>query len=85
MKGRLTGYQFVYDGVSKTWGNKAVANIVEREDSEVQGGTFNISERDIEAINKHEGYYKGRYDRKKQKIQGNDGTPYICYVYFRRF
>jgi len=77
----LSNYKFVYDGCSSTWGG-AVANILESADSIVWGGLYEISKSDLANLDKREGY-PDSYDRKKLKVEDDQGNIYKAITYFR--
>jgi gamma-glutamylcyclotransferase (GGCT)/AIG2-like uncharacterized protein YtfP len=82
-KGKIENYKFVYDGVSKAWGKRSVANIIECDGDEVEGGIFELTAKDLKNLDEHEGYNAGIYDRRKLRIRANNGDEYDCYVYLR--
>ncbi len=79
----LHGYRFVYDGKSKTWGNRSVANIVPDSDGVVYGALYRISENDERNLDKCEGYYSGIYNKKVVKVKDLGGKEYKAMVYYR--
>lgn len=81
-KAILNGYKFVYDGYSNYRGG-AVANIVEFEGGNVEGGVFEIDDDCIKNLDHYEGYPKA-YQRKIVKVQGENGQTYDAIVYLRK-
>ncbi len=78
----LDEYKFVYDGKSRTWDNKAVANVVDSEGCRVWGGLFEINENNLASLDFHEGY-PNSYDKKTVEVQDTDGNKYAAWLYFR--
>lgn len=77
----LEDYKFIYDGFSlKREG--PVANIFLNEGSVVRGGVFDISDRDLEKLDYHEGY-PGSYNRSLLTIKNIMGLQHEAIVYFR--
>lgn len=77
----LENYEFVYDGYSvyRKW---AVANIVAKEGAIVWGALYEITEEDLEKLNKHEGY-PASYKREKLIVKDDEGKEYKAWVYLR--
>ncbi len=78
----LDNYKFIYDGKSKGWDNKAVANVVASQGCQVWGGLFEINEDNLAALDCYEGYPK-IYNKKTVEVQDTDGNKYKALVYFR--
>ncbi len=77
----LVEYSFVYDGWSERRGGP-VANIVRGENGIVWGGIFEISEQDLETLDRFEGY-PHVYAREKLLVKDDSETEYEAWVYFR--
>ena len=80
-KGKLEGYEFVYDGFSNKW-NGAVANIIKKEGSVVEGGIFKITESDRDRLDSCEGYPRS-YQRPELMVKDARGNICKAYVYTR--
>lgn len=80
---KLIGYEFVYDGVSKTWGG-SVANIVEKIDGAVWGGVFEVNDEHLRTLDKYEGIDRGIYNKVELPVRINDGEKVIAFVYCRK-
>lgn len=80
--GKLNGHKFVYDGFSKRR-NGPVANIIESESDFVLGVIFLVDEQDEKNLDRFEGYPK-TYDKKFCKVDGEDGSVYNVFLYFRK-
>ncbi len=78
----LDKYKFVYDGESKRWDNKAVANVLYSDGCQVWGGLFEINEDNLAALDCFEGY-PDSYDKKMVEVQDADGDKYEAWVYHR--
>lgn len=80
----LENAEFRYDGQSKKWGNKAVANIVAADGQEVWGGLFKVTQGDLDELDspRCEGYPKS-YGKKIVKVRDDEGEYYDAWVYFR--
>ena len=80
-KGFLNGYEFVFDGFSNTR-NGAVANVIEKEGTLVEGGLFEITESDSDKLDDFEGY---PYTYKKKEFSVMDCNKKIlkAIVYYR--
>ena len=78
----LAGYKFVYDGYSSTW-DGAVANIVRDANGKVWGGLFEIDERDLEALNRYEGY-PHVYARETLRVRDETDNIYEALAYLRK-
>lgn len=78
----LDNAEFVYDGQSKTWGNKAVANIDAADGQTVWGGLFEVTNDDLDELDRHEGFPKS-YGKKIVKVHDAEGKDYDAWVYFR--
>jgi len=79
--GKLKNYRFVFDGYSRQWGC-AVANIVPSENESVWGGIYELSDKDLQILDRHEG--RGvRYNRKEVGVSLLDGSNINCSTYLR--
>ena len=80
--GYIKDYKFVYDGYSIRWGG-AVANIIPKKGEIVWGVIYEISEDDLKALDRQEGYPK-TYDRKEITVFCvNKNIEIKAYVYLR--
>jgi gamma-glutamylcyclotransferase (GGCT)/AIG2-like uncharacterized protein YtfP len=77
----LEGHRFVYDGYSVTR-QGSTANIIRSAVDFVRGGLFEITQKDREALDVHEGYPKD-YDRKIVEVKDAQGKAYAALTYFR--
>lgn len=80
-KGKLEGYEFVYDGHSDKR-NGAVANIIKKEGSVVEGGIFKITESDRDLLDRFEGC-PNTYKRQELTVEDSEGNICKVYVYMR--
>jgi len=80
----LNNAEFRYDGHSKKWSNKAVANIVGVDGGKVWGGLFEVSSNDIAELDSSrcEGFPKS-YGKKIVQVIDAEGKVYDAWVYFR--
>jgi len=80
----LNNAEFRYDGHSKKWDNKAVANIVSVDGGKVWGGLFEVSANDIAELDSPycEGFPKS-YGKKIVQVNDAKGKVYDAWVYFR--
>ncbi|MCS7231603.1 MAG: gamma-glutamylcyclotransferase family protein, partial [Elusimicrobiota bacterium] len=78
----LKGYLFVYVGYSE-YRKGAVANIIEKEDSVVWGGLYEIDSECLCKLDKYEGC-PCVYQRKLLTVITDDGREFQAYVYFRK-
>ncbi len=78
----VKGYRFVYDGYSTTR-KGAVANIVKDENCIVWGALYEITQTDLENLDKCEGYRKV-YKREYIVVKDSEGKEYKnVWVYLR--
>jgi gamma-glutamylcyclotransferase (GGCT)/AIG2-like uncharacterized protein YtfP len=77
----LEGYRLVYDGYSEMR-QGPTANIVKSVSEIVRGGLFEITEKDRQALDSHEGYSKD-YDRKVVEVKDAQGNASAAMTYFR--
>ncbi len=80
--GYLNNYKFIYDGQSKRWDKKAVANVVYSDGCQVWGGLFEINEDNLAALDCYEGY-PASYDKEMLEVQDTDGNKHKAWVYLR--
>ena len=78
----LNNAEFRYDGHSRNWDNKAVANIVNANGGNVWGGLFEVNENDLAQLDWHEGFPKS-YGKKIVQVNDAEGKVYDAWVYFR--
>jgi len=80
----LKNAEFRYDGQSKKWDNKAVANIVSADGQKVWGGLFEVSDNDLAELDSPlcEGFPKS-YGKKIVQVNDAEGKVYDAWVYFR--
>jgi gamma-glutamylcyclotransferase (GGCT)/AIG2-like uncharacterized protein YtfP len=78
----LNNARFRYDGHSKTWNNKAVANIISSDSEKVWGGLFEINENDMTQLDICEGFPE-RYGKKTMRVIDTKGEIHSAWVYFR--
>lgn len=78
----LNNAGFRYDGRSKTWDDKAVANIVSSDGEKVWGGLFEVSGNDLAELDRCEGFPKS-YGKKIVQVIDIEGNVYDAWVYFR--
>ena len=82
-KGSLSGHSLTFNKYSGGW-DGGVADVIRDEDSEVWGLVFEISESDLERLDRYEGYYKDKpslYERWKAVIDTPDGQVSDVWVY----
>ena len=80
----LNNADFRYDGQSKKWAYKAVANIASVDGGKVWGGLFELSANDIAELDSSrcEGFPKS-YGKKIVQVHDAEGKVYDAWVYFR--
>jgi len=80
--GKLDNHGIVFDGYSKKWGG-SVANVIPSEGVDVEGGVFEITNDDLNSLDKCEGYPVS-YDRREVIIKAENGVNINnVVVYFR--
>ena len=93
-KGSLSGYRLTFNRFSNGWGG-GVADVIQDQDSKVWGLVFEISDSDLERLDRYEGYNKDRneslrdyhisntnlYERWKAVIDAPDGQVSDVWVY----
>lgn len=77
----LADYKFVYDGQSRLRGG-GVANIISGWRGKVWGGLYEISDTDLNMLDKYEGYPK-YYQRKTVSVKNEQGEVQKAIVYCR--
>jgi len=77
----LKDYKFVYDGYSENR-KGAVANIIKSPGSVVLGGIYEITQVDLQELDKYEGY-RDTYNRREMKVENDAGMIYTAIVYYR--
>lgn len=77
--GVLKGFRFVYDGTSERWGG-AVGNIIPSDAESVQGALFEVTDSDLAALDRYEGYPE-RYQ--KIEVQVEATGVLIAFAYYR--
>lgn len=80
-KAVLQGYRFAFPLRSKRWGG-GVAGILIEKGEEVEGVVYELSEEDLERLDKFEGVDKERYYRKKVKVVLGDGSSIEAWTFF---
>lgn len=78
----LENSQFIYDGESSQWNNKAVANIISRQNSKVWGGLYEILSNDLDNLDHHEGY-PNNYGKGIVIVKDKNKKEYPAWVYYR--
>ena len=82
-KGSLSGYRLTFNRFSSGWGG-GVADVIREPDSKVWGLVFEISDSDLERLDRYEGCYKEQtslYERWKAVIDTPDGQVCDVWVY----
>jgi len=82
-KGSLSGYRLTFNRFSSGWGG-GVADVIQEQGSEVWGLVFEISDSDLERLDRYEGCYKEQtslYERWKAVIGTPDGQVCDVWVY----
>ena len=77
----LPEYSFMYDGYSERRGG-AVGNVAPSKNSVVWGGIFEISEKDLESLDRLEGY-PHVYGRQKLPVKDDSGASHQAWIYLR--
>jgi gamma-glutamylcyclotransferase (GGCT)/AIG2-like uncharacterized protein YtfP len=76
----LEGYRLVFNKIASRNRMEGYANIVKDGGSYVEGILYDITDEDIEKLDKHEGYPQ-HYDRKKLKVRLANGETVEAVVY----
>ena len=82
-KGSLSGYSLTFNRFSNGWGG-GVADVIQDQDSKVWGLVFEISDSDLERLDRYEGYHKDQtsmYERWKALIDTPNGQISDVWVY----
>ena len=82
-KGSLSGYRLTFNRFSSGWGG-GVADVIQKQGSKVWGLVFEISDSDLERLDRYEGYYKDQnslYERWKAVINTPNGQISDVWVY----
>ena len=82
-KGSLSGYRLTFNRFSSGWGG-GVADVIQKQGSKVWGLVFEISDSDLERLDRYEGYYKDQnslYERWKAAIDTPNGQVCDVWVY----
>ncbi len=82
-KGSLSDYRLTFNRFSSGWGG-GVADVIQDEGSEVWGLVFEISDSDLERLDRYEGCYKDQtslYERWKTVIDTPNGQVCDVWVY----
>ena len=82
-KGSLSGYRLTFNRFSSGWGG-GVADVIQKQGSKVWGLVFEISDTDLERLDRYEGYYKDQnslYERWKAVINTPNGQISDVWVY----
>ena len=82
-KGSLSGYSLTFNRFSSGWGG-GVADVIQDQDSKVWGLVFEISDSDLERLDRYEGYHKDQtsmYERWKAVIDTPNGQISDVWVY----
>ena len=82
-KGSLSGYRLTFNRFSSGWGG-GVADVIQEQGSEVWGLVFEISDSDLERLDRYEGCYKEQtslYERWKAVIDIPNGQVCDVWVY----
>ena len=82
-KGSLSGYRLTFNRFSSGWGG-GVADVIKEQDSKVWGLIFEISDTDLERLDRYEGYHKdwtSLYERWETVIDTPNGQISDVWVY----
>ena len=82
-KGSLPGHRLTFNRFSSGWGG-GVADVIQDQDSKVWGLVFEISDSDLERLDRYEGYHKNQtsmYERWKAVIDTPNGQISDVWVY----
>ena len=82
-KGSLSGHSLTFNRFSNGWGGGG-ADVIQDQDSKVWGLVFEISDSDLESLDRYEGYHKNQtsmYERWKAVIDTPNGQISDVWVY----
>ena len=82
-KGSLSGYRLTFNTFSSGWGG-GVADVIQDQGSKVWGLIFELSDTDLERLDRYEGYHKDEtslYERWKTVIDTPNGQVSDVWVY----
>ena len=82
-KGSLSGYRLTFNIFSSGWGG-GVADVIQDQGSKVWGLVFELSDTDLERLDRYEGYHKdwtSLYERWKTVIDTPNGQVSDVWVY----
>ena len=82
-KGSLPGYRLTFNKFSSGWGG-GVADVIQDQGSKVWGLVFELSDTDLERLDRYEGYHKdwtSLYERWKTVIDTPNGQVSDVWVY----
>jgi gamma-glutamylcyclotransferase (GGCT)/AIG2-like uncharacterized protein YtfP len=82
-KGSLPGYRLTFNKFSSGWGG-GVADVIQDQGSKVWGLVFELSDTDLERLDRYEGYHKdctSLYERWKAVIDTPNGQVSDVWVY----
>ena len=82
-KGSLSGDRLTFNRFSSGWGG-GVADVIQEQDSKVWGLIFEISDTDLERLDRYEGYHKdwtSLYERWQAIIETPNGLVSDVWVY----
>ena len=78
----LHNYKLIFTGWVRKW-RGGVATIRPSRDDKVTGAVYEISERDLKLLDRHEGY-PAEYDRLNVTVITRDGDPAEAVTYIKR-
>jgi len=78
----LLNYKLIFAGWSRKW-HGGVASIKPFRGGRVIGAVYEISEKDLRSLDKHEGY-PAVYDRRNVVVITKDGAPVEAVTYIKR-
>jgi gamma-glutamylcyclotransferase (GGCT)/AIG2-like uncharacterized protein YtfP len=81
-KATLPNYKLIFSGWSRKW-HGGLASIKRTRDEKVIGGVYEISERDLMSLDKHEGY-PTVYGRINVTVFAEDGDPVEAVTHIKR-
>ena len=82
-KGSLSGYRLTFNRFSSGWGG-GVADVIQDQGSKVWGLVFELSDTDLERLDRYEGYHKdwtSLYERWQAIIETPNGLVSDVWVY----